>query len=112
MAILRTLLGLIVTLPIAVFAGLNLQSVDLFYNPLGEGVLQIPLYAVGLGGAFLGVLFGSFLTWVNGSAVRHGKRKLKKQVKSLQKELAKAQKQNIAAGRDLPALDVKDVKEG
>jgi|GEM_PF-2607830 len=92
LAILRTILGLLVTAPVAVFCGLNIQAVDVTYSPFHDSI-SLPLYAVGLGLALFGVLFGAFSTWLNSSSLRKERRQLKKRVKTLEKELGRAQKQ-------------------
>ncbi|MFP4098843.1 MAG: LapA family protein [Alphaproteobacteria bacterium] len=88
MAVLRVVLGVLVTVPIAVFCGLNTEKVEIFYNPLhGAGSLHVPLYSIALGFALFGALYGSFSTWLNGRELRKERRQLKKHVKSLEKEL-------------------------
>jgi len=87
----RTLLGLIVVVPVAVFCGLNIQNVSVTYSPFHDSI-DLPLYAVGLGLALFGVLFGAFSTWLNAAPMRKERRSLIKRAKYLRRELKRVQK--------------------
>ncbi len=90
-AILRTILGLIVIAPVAIFCGLNIHPVSVTYSPFHDSI-DVPLYAVGLGLAVFGVLFGSFSTWLNAAQMRRERRVLIKRTKFLGRELKRSQK--------------------
>ncbi len=90
-AIFRTILGLVVVIPVAVFCGLNIHSVSVTYSPFHDSV-DVPLYVVGLAFALFGVLFGSFSTWLNSATVRKERRVFKKRIKTLEKELEQLHK--------------------
>jgi len=93
-SILRTLLGLIFIAPVAVFCGLNIQNVSVIYSPFHDPI-DLPLYAVGLGLALFGVLFGAFSTWLNAAPMRKERRSLIKRAKYLQRELKRSQKDAV-----------------
>lgn len=106
-AFFRTILGLIVTLPVAVFCGLNIQSVEVTYSPFHDPV-SVPLYAVVLGFAFFDVLFGSFSTWLNTAPLRKERRQYKKQVRSMKKKLGDLPKQAENKEKALPVEVAKE----
>lgn len=92
-AFFRTVLGLIITIPVAVFCGLNVQNVDITYSPFHDKIV-VPLYVVVLGFTLLGCLFGAFSAWLNGFSLRKERRVFAKRVKSLEKELGHLQEQS------------------
>ncbi|MCK5374091.1 MAG: LapA family protein [Alphaproteobacteria bacterium] len=91
MAIIRTILGLVVTIPVAIFSGLNAQSVDVVYSPFHEAA-SVSLYVIIIGFALFGALYGSLSTWLNGGFLRKDRRRLKKRVKHQDKKLGQLQK--------------------
>ncbi|MCK5384155.1 MAG: LapA family protein [Alphaproteobacteria bacterium] len=107
-AFFRTILGLIVTIPIAAFCGLNLQVVDVTYSPFHDPI-QLPLYAIGLVFALFGVLFGAFSVWLNNSPLRKELRLFKKRVRTLKKELKRWQEQKGGVDSAVSAIVEKEV---
>ncbi len=106
-AIFRTILGLIVTVPVAVFCGLNIQDVAVTYSPFHDSI-DLPLYAIALVAAFLGFLFGAFSAWLNGAPKRKERRSLNKRVKYLEKELSRLQK---IAGDEESAVTAAEIEK-
>ena len=116
MTILRIIIGILVTLAVAGFTAFNLQSVDIVYSPFNEAI-SVPLYAVAIGFSLFGFVMGALITWVNSSGVRKERRKLRKQVRTLEKELDCLQgdkfsppseaSQNGNAKTDLPVITSK-----
>ena len=88
MAVLRWFVGFIITVSIAVFAVLNREEVSFFWNPLvSDEAIVIPVYMVALGSMALGFVFGGVIVWFNAANVRRERRKQKKEIKVLEKEL-------------------------
>lgn len=106
MAFLRTLTGFIVTITVLVFASGNLHSVEVFYTPFTPAI-ELPLYLIALGLMGFGFLVGGFLVWVNEGKARKERRRQRKEIRTLQKELGvvNENKQSQAPPSDFfPAL--------
>ena len=101
-AFFRTILGLIVTIPVAAFCGLNVQNVEIIYSPFHDSI-EVPLYAIALGFALFGCVFGAFSTWLNNAPMRKQRRLLGKRVRQLEKELRRWQEQKGSGKSVTPA---------
>ncbi len=86
MGILRSILGLAFAVLFAVFAVANRHSVDVYWNPFAPP-LSVPFYILALMLLAAGFILGGLAAWVKSLPVRWTKRKLGKQIKSLEKEL-------------------------
>lgn len=96
MFILRIFLVLSLTVAVAILAALNLETVDLVWNPVDlADVLSVPLYAVILGAALIGFLAGGFLVWMNMSPLRKERRRQKREIKLLEKEIDRLKKRAV-----------------
>ena len=88
MAILRFIIGLIITIFIAAFAVLNREEVLLTWSPIHDPI-TLPIYAVALASMAIGFIIGGTIVWLNAGKVRKEKRKQKKNIKILEKELSR-----------------------
>lgn len=89
-ALIRWVLGFLLTLLFVFFAAFNRQPVELYYSPLHDP-LELPLFAVALGFSALAFLIGGIVVWLSDGRVRRERRGLRKTVKSLEKKLEKTE---------------------
>ncbi|MGH1397987.1 MAG: lipopolysaccharide assembly protein LapA domain-containing protein [Alphaproteobacteria bacterium] len=109
MGFIKTILGFILAIAITAFAVQNRAPINIQFSPLHDP-FPLPLYAIALGGLLLGFILGGTLVWLNDGKIRHEKRRQKKQIKTLEKDLAtlKSPKPQTAPASDLfPALPKK-----
>lgn len=85
-ALIRWVLGFLLTLVFVFFAAFNRQPVELFYSPLHDPI-ELPLFAVALGFSALAFLIGGVTVWLSDGKIRRERRGLKRTVKSLEKKL-------------------------
>ncbi len=90
MHFIRSLIALILTAIIAIFAVMNREDASVMWSPFHD-VIILPLYAVILGSLLSGFLMGGFAVWINDSGLRKTRRQQKKKIKGLEKELTQAQ---------------------
>jgi len=112
MSLIKSLFTFILTLLIAGFCILNAQSVEIEWSPVHDAI-TLPLYAIILGSLILGFFIGTTALWMNSGTLRKTKRQQKKQIKTLEKELAKtsANTNNQKPPADFfPALPNKSAK--
>ncbi len=102
MAVLRVLVGFIVTGIIVVFAVLNRADVSVFLSPVHDSV-TMPIYVVSFVFMASGFVFGMIITWLNMSGVRKEKRRQRKEIKILQKEIEGLKKSGCDSN---PPIDV------
>jgi len=86
MGLIRWIFGFLTALAVMAFAVMNREPVPLSWSPL-HPPLDVPVFAFGLGLMALGFFLGSFITWLNTNSLRREKRRQKKQIKLLEKEL-------------------------
>ena len=96
MFILRWIIGFVVTVAAAGFAVINRHNTEIYWNPVGEDVLDVPVWLVALGFMALGFLLGGFVVWMNSGKVRSERRKQKKEIKKLEKEVGTLKDGHIA----------------
>lgn len=87
------------TVVAVVFAITNRAPVTLDLWPLGISV-GVPLFAVILGSAFVGLLVGAAAAWLSGGAARRRARKAQRRAAELERELARMrrERQNARPG--------------
>lgn len=90
MGFIRTILGLVTALIIIAFALQNRTAIDVTLSPM-HAPYTLPVYAIALAGMLLGFLLGGFMVWLNAATTRRDKRKQKKQIKTLEKEVTNLQ---------------------
>lgn len=95
----KALLYILIAAFAAWFAMANPDETALIFSPLHDPV-SVPVYIVGLGGLGIGFIFGCLVVWLNSISLYFDKRAGKKEIKKLEKRLAKIQKQT---GLELPA---------
>lgn len=101
MHFIRSLIALILTAIIAIFAVMNREDVSVLWSPFHEEIV-LPLYAVILGSLLAGFVVGGCVVWVNNSGLRKTRRQQKKKIKGLEKELTEAQ---MLHAHDAPPSD-------
>lgn len=101
MSLFGGLFTLILTLAVVIFAISNRHFVDVFYFP-GEESFQLPLYLIALGLMGIGFFLGACSVWLNYGHVRRDRRKQKRAVKNLEKEIKVL---NQATQDDMPSSD-------
>lgn len=88
MAFIKSIIAFLLTILIAGFCILNAQTIKIAWSPIHD-TIAIPLYAIILGGLVFGFFIGMFSLWLNSGNIRKTKRQQSKQIKTLEKELAK-----------------------
>lgn len=113
MVVIRFLFGLSITVCIAVFAVLNRDAISVIWNPFSDdSALMMPVYVLILASMAFGFVFGGLLVWMNAGGARKDKRKQKRDMKILEKEVGrlkedKFQSSGMPATEIFPALPVK-----
>ena len=113
MALLRSIIGITLAILIAGFAILNAQDIAINWSPFHDPY-SIPLYTVILGCLILGFFMGGTSVWLNHGKVRKSRRQQKKEIKTLQKELAKTKNASVndnPPSEFFPALPAKTTKD-
>tara|TARA_R110002072_G_scaffold77949_2_gene181202 strand:- start:44 stop:379 length:336 start_codon:yes stop_codon:yes gene_type:complete len=104
MAILRWVIGLLITIAISAFAVMNDEMVLITFSPVHEPI-SLPVYLIVLGFMAFGFIFGSIVTWLNGAKLRKTRRKQKKEIRILEKEVERLKEDKFAA-QTPPAADI------
>ena len=104
MSILRWFVGFIITVCVAGFAAMNRDDISVIWHPLDSSSIMLPLYLVVLGSMAFGFIFGGAVVWMNGGKVRREKRKAKKEIKLLEKEVNRLKDDKFTPAA--PAVDV------
>jgi len=86
MFVIRGIIGLVLTLSLAGFAAMNTDPIEVFISPLHDPV-DFPLYLVALVSVAVGFIAGGLMVWINTGGVRKDRRKKKKEIKILEKEV-------------------------
>ncbi len=115
MAIIRWIFGFLITVAAAVFAVVNRHDIQIFWNPLGEGAVTVPAYLAVLGFMALGFFLGAAAVWMNMGRLRAERRKQKKEIKTLNRQVEAAREvvsrapESVSAqgGEAYPALPVR-----
>ena len=106
MEFLRWIVVSLLTVALAVVVVMNRNDVTLYWSPLHEP-LQLPCYLILLFFAAIGFVFGSFIVWVNYAPLRREKRRQKKELIVLEKQIKNPQEQtknSTASGSILPLI--------
>jgi len=103
MSFLRAIIALILTLVLAGFAALNTDLVEVVISPVNDPI-AIPLYAIALGAVAFGFVCGAFMVWINTAPMRKDRRKKKKEIKILEKEVGKLKDDKFAPRQ--PATEI------
>ncbi len=102
----------IILLPIAIvliaFAIANRGPVTVRFDPLPFAV-DMPLYAVGLGGIFIGLVSGGIMTWLRGGRWRRAARERQRDKEQLERELAPLRDRDGQAAPARPAATGTDI---
>lgn len=93
------------TVGIALFAVLNRDVIPVTWNPVSEdSVLMLPVYIVILVSMASGFIFGGSVVWLNMGGLRKVKRKQKRDIKRLEKEVGRLKEGKLSTG--MPATDI------
>lgn len=84
----RWIVGLVITVVIAVFAVMNRDSVPLQWSPVHDPA-SVPAYIAILGAMAFGFVLGGLVVWMNMSKLRSAKRQQKREIVTLQQEVEK-----------------------
>ncbi|WP_339633008.1 lipopolysaccharide assembly protein LapA domain-containing protein [uncultured Sneathiella sp.] len=93
---------LVIALAIAALSIANSELVVFSLDPL-PFAFDLPLYALLLAAAFIGLLTGSIVTWLRGHPVRHENRLHKREVEELKGK-------NMALTRDLEEARARNIR--
>ncbi len=104
MAVIRWIIGLIITICIALIAIMNRHEVTFSWSPVNDN-LTLPLYAIILSSMVVGFIFGGIMVWINSGKIRKERRKQKKEIKLLEKEITRL-KENELNTSSPPATDI------
>lgn len=108
MAVLKWLVGLIFTVIVAVFAVMNRGEFSFTLSPFpGDEPVALPVYVVVLCALAVGFLMGALSVWLSSSSLRQEKRRQRREIKILEKEVGTLKEARFAAppSNDLfPAL--------
>ncbi len=96
MAALRFIIGLVLTICIAMLAVLNRDMASFTWSPIHDSV-TLPVYAIILASMAVGFIFGGVVVWLNHGKTRKERRKQKKNIKTLEKEVIRLKEKNNAA---------------
>lgn len=98
MAILRWIVGVLITVIVAVFAVLNRSVFDVYWSPFpADAPVSLPVYIVVLGALAAGFILGALMVWLNASSVRSEKRRQKKEIKILQQQVGALKETRFSA---------------
>lgn len=89
MGFIRTIIGFLITIAVLIFASANLHTVEVFYSPFTPA-LELPLFLIALGLMGFGFFIGGLFVWINEGKARKDRRRQRKEIKTLQKELKTA----------------------
>ncbi len=102
-AFFRALISLCITIAAIVFALANQQKVLLSWSPVNDPI-SLPVFAVGLGGAFIGLIAGALLMWLQSFRLHMKLHHERQQIKTLEKELDAARNPITQSIPAVPAL--------
>lgn len=110
MAFIRAFIGFLFAIMLTVFAVYNRHDVSVNLGPTLPSY-EFPLYLIVLGFMAVGFVFGGIFVWLNGASVRRSKRKQRKEIKALEREVDDLKFSNHDAsapiGEFFPALPSK-----
>jgi lipopolysaccharide assembly protein A len=92
----RLVLGLAGLVVIVAFAIANRTPVDVSFAPFPI-VLEVPVYGVFLFGLVLGGVLGGCAAWLGGHGHRRDARRMRRNVRALENQLARSSKQDQSA---------------
>ena len=106
MAVIRFLFGLVITVCIAVFSVLNREVISVTWSPFPDDIaVMLPVYVVVLAAMAFGFVLGGLLVWINAGGARKDKRKQKRDMKILEKEVGRLKEDKFQSS-GMPATDI------
>lgn len=88
MAIIKWIIGFIITVLVTVFAVINRNNVSVSWSPFpADDSISLPLYVVVLCAMALGFMIGAGAVWMNSGSLRREKRRQKREIKILEREV-------------------------
>ncbi len=101
MAVLRFIIGLIITIFISLLAILNRSELDFTWSPVHDSI-TLPIYAVILSAMAFGFIIGGVIVWLNAGKLRKERRKQRKDIKLLEKEVTRLKlKDNLTPSKSI-----------
>ena len=88
-AVLRWILSVAITFVVIAFALVNRSPVEIIWSPV-HAPASLPLFLPVLIGTVFGFFSGGFMVWLNGAATRHERRRQKKIICELEKQIDRA----------------------
>lgn len=98
MGFLRWITGLALVVITFTFVLSNRQQVDFFFDPIIDQI-SMPVYIPVLTALGIGFLFGSFYTWLSGHETRKNYRKMRKDVRKLEKQVDEESHSDLLFGK-------------
>jgi O-antigen/teichoic acid export membrane protein len=102
-AFFRALISLCITIAAILFALGNQQKVLLSWSPVNDPI-TLPVFAIGLGGAFIGLIAGALLIWLQSLRLRMQLHRERHHIKTLEKELETLRSQTAIPRVSVPVL--------
>ncbi|MEM6811256.1 MAG: LapA family protein [Pseudomonadota bacterium] len=96
MSLLRWIIAIPVIIGVLIFALAHPEDVSVAFSPLHDRI-DLPLYFVVLLFLSVGFLLGAFIAWINFLPAFAEKRKQKKEIKELEKQLNESKEKLITA---------------
>lgn len=95
MSLIRTIFGFTLAILLTVFAIFNRQSVEVVLSPIHKSY-EVPLYLIALCMLGIGFLIGALTVWLNDGSLRRLKRRQRKTIKTLERELENLKKAEVS----------------
>lgn len=105
MAIIRWFFGFCITVAVAAVAVMNVETAPFTYSPIHD-TITLPLYVIALVPMALGFIFGGVVVWLNMGELRRDRRKQKREIKILEKEVDRLKKERDISALALPHDDL------
>lgn len=91
MSLIRTIFGFFLAVILTVFAIFNRQRVEVVFSPVHDS-FEVPLYLIALCMLGIGFFVGALAVWLNDGSSRRLKRRQRKTIKTLERELENLKK--------------------
>lgn len=94
-ALLRWCLSVVIMVGVILFTFANRERIPVQLHPFHEPY-DVFSFVLALGALAIGFVFGGVMVWLNSAEIRADRRKQKKRIKELEKELGKAREKESA----------------
>lgn len=86
MSLIRAVFGFALAVFLTAFAVLNRQRVEVVFSPVHDSQ-EVPLYLIALCMLGIGFFAGAAAVWLNGGSLRRVKRRQRRTIKALEREI-------------------------